>query len=277
MWQKLIRFVVISLVIWGAVYGVRAQVDEETAVTPTETASNTAADLYLYLPILMALPAPIQPGDGRLHNPSFEEGWTDLPPAPGYLINQQPQAWTLTWIEPGQPLYNSTDLAAGVPECVHKLNDQLPPDEQLGGPHALILDGETTYKLFHANAPFGAELRQTIYGLTPGTHWQITVPMQVHLHEDPDPFGAEAGVWVNGVGSWVNGAEMGDRAWYEHVVSFTVPANGQAEVVIRVKSKWPRAKDFFTDYLRLQAAAINTDNFPTTPSPLEFPPVAPID
>lgn len=220
------------------------------AVLPAATV--TATDYVLYLPVGFK---PSIPGDGRLHNPSFEEGWTDLPPVSGSLINQQPNAWTLTWVEPGQPLYDSSDLAGGIPECVHKLSDQLPPDEQLGGAHALILDGDTTYKLFHATAAFAAELRQTIYGLPPGSHWEIIVPIQVHLHDDTDPYAAETGVWVNGVGGWVNGAAMEDHTWYEHIIPFTVPQSGQAEIVIRVKSKWSHAKDFFIDYLRLQSAA----------------------
>lgn len=241
MWQKLLRFMISGGCAIGAA----------VALINTTGYSTAVADHDLYLPLLYKLPGPNLPGDGLLHNPSFEEGWTDLPPAPGYLINQQPHAWTLTWIKPGRPLYDSSDLAGGVPECVHKLSDQLPPDEQPGGPNALILDGRVTYKLFHASAPFGAELRQTIYGLEPGTNWQLIVPIQVHLHDDTDPYGAEAGVWVNEVGGWVNGVNMGDRTWYEHVVAFTVPANGQAAVVLRVKSKWPRAKDFFVDHLRL--------------------------
>jgi len=37
-----------------------------------------------------------------LKNPSFEDGWQDLPPAPGNLTNQQPAGWTLRWLEPGE-------------------------------------------------------------------------------------------------------------------------------------------------------------------------------
>ncbi len=74
-----------------------------------------------------------------LENGSFEdEGWTDLSP----VGNQQPVSWTLTWVEPGELLYDSdNDRAEVIPECVHKGSDQLPPDEQLGTPGALILDG----------------------------------------------------------------------------------------------------------------------------------------
>jgi hypothetical protein len=205
-----------------------------------------------------------------LRNGSFEEGWTDLPPAPGHLINQQPQGWTLRWIEPGESLFGANDTAGGVPECVHKLAHQLPPNEQPGGPDALILEGTTTYKIFHANAAFGAELKQTVTGLRPGSSATLTVPILAVLHGEPDPFGAESGVWVNGEGQWVNGGTTGNRNWFTHTCQFTVPENGQAEVVIRVKSKWPRPKDFFVDHVRLQAETgeAKRGDVPPIPDPL---------
>lgn len=188
-----------------------------------------------------------------LNNGSFTEGWTDLPPAPGFLVNQQPNDWRLRWIEPQESLFGEGDKAGGVPECVHKLAKQLPPHEQPGGTHALILAGDTTYKIFHASAPFGAELAQTVKGLQPGSSATLTVPIQVHRHGDPDPFGAESGVWVNANGRWVHSGDMVDRTWFEHTITFTVPDDGTADIRIRVKSKWPRPKDFFIDGITLDA------------------------
>lgn len=206
-------------------------------------------ETFVYLPALHS--AEVQQVQG-LQNGSFEEGWTDLPPAPGFLINQQPNAWTLTWVEPGQPIFDSSDLAGGVPECVHKLAYQLPPNEQPGGPDALILDGEATYKMFHSGAAFGAELRQVVAGLPPGSSWRLIVPIQLHLHNDlKDPYTAESGVWVNGVGDWANAEVMGDRAWYYHTLDLVAPDSGELDIVIRVKSKWPRPKDFFIDDVQL--------------------------
>lgn len=188
-----------------------------------------------------------------LKNGSFTAGWDDMPPAPGNLINQQPKGWTLRWIEPGKSLFGAADKAGGVPECVHKLSDQLPAHEQLGAPNALILAGNATYKIFHFGAAFGAELKQTVTGLKPGTQATLTVPVLVVLYDDPDPFAAESGVWVDGEGEWVNGGKMGNRNWFRHRVEFTVPENGQVTVEIRVKSKWPRKKDFFIDGITLDA------------------------
>ncbi len=237
------RRIMMFLVIFGVILGVKTAV-----ANPAPTL--TRADYMLYLPINAK---PSQPPSDLPRNPSFEEGWTNLPPAPGNLINQQPNEWTLSWVQPGQPLYDSSDLSGGVPECVHKLASQLPPDEQPGGPNALILDGTVTYKMFHAGAPFGSELRQTMTGLPPGSSWRLVVPVQVHLHGDTDPYSAEVRVQVNGAGSWVNAGTLGDRNWNEIAVPFTADQNGEADIVIQVKSKWPRAKDFFMDALRLES------------------------
>ncbi|NHZ72788.1 MAG: hypothetical protein GWP17_06865 [Aquificales bacterium] len=188
-----------------------------------------------------------------LKNGSFSNGWTDMPPAPGHLINQQPTGWTLRWIEMGESLFGAGDTAQGVPECVHKLSDQLPPNERLGGSSALILAGNATYKIFNAGAPFGAELKQTVTGLKAGTKAKLTVPVFADLHGETDPYGAESGVWVNGEGHWVNGGEMKNRRWFRHEIEFTVPDNGELEITIRVKSKWPRPKDFFIDGIEFEA------------------------
>ena len=199
-------------------------------------------------------------------NGNFSNGWEDMPPAPGHLINQRPMGWALRWVAPGEPLFDGTDRAGGVPECVHKLSDQLPPNEKLGGSDALILDGDAVYKIFHAHAPFGAELSQVITGLQPGSEALLKVPVLVVLHGETDIYGAESGVWVNGAGAWVNGQEMGNRRWHRHMVRFTVPDNGRAEIAIRVKSKWPRPKDFFIDDVRLEAIVA------PGPAPLPEPP-----
>lgn len=190
-----------------------------------------------------------------LKNGAFLEGWSDLPPALGNLINQQPKHWQLHWVEPGQPLYDSNDRAGGVPECVHKLAEQLPPNERRGGKDALILVGDTTYKIFHFGAPFGAELKQRVTGLKAGSKAKLTVPILAVLHGETDPFGAESGVWVNGEGEWANADRMVNRRWFRHVREFTVPENGTADILIRVKSKWPRKKDFFIDGIELEAVA----------------------
>lgn len=193
-----------------------------------------------------------------LKNGNFMAGWETLPALAeaNFLKNQRPNDWQLAWLNKGDALYDDSNTRVnGIPECVHKLSKQLPADEQLGGARALILDGDTTYKIFSASAIFGATLSQTVTGLAAGSQATLTVPIQVHLRGETDAYGAESGVWVNGEGGWVNGFDMGDRQWYRHIITFTVPDSGEAEIVIRVKSKWPKGKDFFFDGITLQAQA----------------------
>lgn len=214
-----------------------------------------------------------------LKNGTFTEGWTDMPPAPGNLINQQPKGWTLRWIEPGEPLFDSPDKATGVPECVHKLANQLPPNERRGGPNALILAGDTTYKIFHFAGAFGAELSQTVTGLKPGSQAKLTVPILAVRYNETDPYGTETGVWVNGEGGWANGNVMKNRQWYRHEVTFTVPGNGTAVIQIRVKNKWPVKKDYFIDNITLEAeeAEVEHDQPPSRPDAPKPTPVTPPD
>lgn len=207
-----------------------------------------------------------------LKNGNFSNGWETLAPVAGFLRNQRPNDWQLEWLEKGEPLYADPNAKSdGVPECLHKLSKQLPERERLGGPNALILSGDATYKIFHFGAPFGASLSQTVSGLKPGSEAKLTVPIQVHLHGEQDAYGAESSVWVNDVGGWVNGFDMGDRQWHKHVINFTVPENGTAEIVIRVKSKWPRPKDFFFDGITLEAVEAEDTPIDKPPKPQPKP------
>ena len=191
-----------------------------------------------------------------IRNGDFSEGWNDLEPTDWFLINQEPIGWKLELLDLGGSLYDDPNTQVrGIPECTHKLSEQLPPNEQIGQKNALILAGNATYKIFSANASFGASLSQTVTGLEPGSSVTVTVPIQVHLHGEKDMYGAESGVWLNDEGGWVNGYKMGDRKWYVHVVQTTVPANGEVALVIRMKSKWARPKDFFIDNVTMEGVA----------------------
>jgi len=215
-----------------------------------KTAVANQTDYFVFLPLVQV--SDYVPLTQTVVNGSFEDGWTDLPPTYGFLINQQPVGWQLTWMEPGAPLFESNDVAHGVPECIHKLQEQLPPDEWVGGPKALILDGTTTYKIFNSGASFGAELNQTLTGLPVGKRVKLIVPALAVLYGATDPYAAETSVWVNGVGGWKNWQEMGgDRVWYHHIITVTVPANGRLDVTVQVKSKWDAPVDFFVDDIQL--------------------------
>jgi len=217
-------------------------------------------------------PTPTPPADGNwIVNGSFEDGWSNLPPVEGFLINQNPNGWTLSWLERREEVWDLRTIhpddpivgvVSGVAEMIHKLSHQLPPDEQLGGPKALILDGRAVYKMFHRGAAFGSQLTQTVR-LPAGTY-RLTVPVQLHWHENLDPddptwdtYTAESGAWVlfdgQQKGGWATARDMGDRRWYDHVVEFTLPAEQYVEVLIRVKSIYLSPKDFFIDAVRLEA------------------------
>ncbi|MCK5292791.1 MAG: hypothetical protein KAR39_12350 [Thermoplasmata archaeon] len=198
----------------------------------------------------------------EIRNPSFENGWIDVLSS-AVTTNQQPAEWSLLWLEPGNYLWDSHDHAMVVPECVHKLSIQLPSSEQLGGPDALILDGDTVYKMF-SNGAFGAELRQVVTGLKPGSSAGVFVPVQIHRHDDNDPYAAEVGVWVNGIGQWT---QPNDKHWSQLRCFGKVDPNGALEVVIRVKSKWANRKDFFIDDITFDFVPANAE--PPPPPELE--------
>ena len=100
------------------------------------------------------------------------------------------------------------------------------------------------YKAFSATAKFGAQLRQVVTGLEPGSVAMVDVPVQIHRHGDEDQYAAEAGVWVNGRGYWT---QPPDKKWYVISVAGDVDDDGKVEILIRFKSKWLREKDFFID------------------------------
>lgn len=228
-------------------------------LTPTATATATATATPTNTPTPSPTNTP-EPTDtptatptstgNRLDNGSFENDWEDIE-----YGNQRPLDWAISFVPALQPLYDSSDLASGICECLHKGNSQLPVDEQLGGPNALVLDGEFTYKIFSANEAFGTELSSTSYGMQPGSQWRLTVPVQVHLQGDTGDYSAETSAWVNGVGGWATGIQMGDRNWCKHEQVFTVPGSGEVQVDIRFKSKWKNNKDFFIDDVWLLPAS----------------------
>ena len=120
-------------------------------------------------------------------NLSFEDGWETIE-----LGNQQPNGWYLEWSDPGDEMLSAgafpdddppvIETVSNPPECVHKLDWQLPPDEQPGGENALILDGKATYKVFGVG--FSASIWQWIEDIEPGSRLDFRVPVQVHHHGD---------------------------------------------------------------------------------------------
>jgi hypothetical protein len=188
---------------------------------------------------------PTSPFTQLLRNGSFEEGWTDLT-----VSIQKANYWDISWIQPGQAIYDDAELANSTPEFNHKLASQLPEIERPCQPEALILDGQTTYKIFW-HGKWGGELRQTVGGLTPGQQVKLTAPIWLDTVED---YGYEAAARVD-IGSastgWVWDFQVSQRKWTYHILKTTVPSSGQVTVVIRLKSRFYGA-DFFIDGIRLE-------------------------
>lgn len=223
-------------------------------------------------PTRIPMPTPT-PGFGPnlLANGSFEDGWTDLPPAPGYLINQEPAAWSLTWLPVGAQVWDPRPphhddpligIVSGIPEMIHKHENQLPDPEKPGQPGALILEGHYVYKIFHRAGSFASQLSQSV--TLPAGRYRLTAPVNLHWHENLDPndptwdtYTAESGAWVlaGGVslgGDWATAREMGNRRWFYHVIEFTLPNTTTVEARIRVKSIYRGPKDFFIDGVWLE-------------------------
>lgn len=209
-------------------------------------------------PVLPPTPAP--EGENLLTNPSFEEGWDDTPPV-GSLINQTPRGWQLEWVEPGQPSYGATNgktgepvTATAVPECLHKLAEQLPPNEQLGGDDALILDGRVVYKIFARGNAFATRLWQTVEGLPPHQTVRLFVPVQVHYQDAlNEPDDVEFWVTLNGQRHVEMANTLPHREWIIVEVNGVADEHGRVLVEIHCITKWRNSRDFFIDMAELFA------------------------
>ncbi len=97
-------------------------------------------------------PVTPDPAPNLLVNGSFDQGWTDddLNPA----TQQNPKGWLLRWNLTDTSPYSGQPYLLG--EGVHK--NAFPPDEQ----DDFLWDGPWTYKVFAADRPFWARLKQLL-------------------------------------------------------------------------------------------------------------------
>lgn len=234
------------------------------AMVSAETAPMRARPMTeLYLPALNKPELIFEP---MLLNPSFEDGWTDLPPAPGNLINQQPTAWQIAFVPIGDPLFNFTEISNGIPESIHKQSSQLPQHEQplCDGTNApfccdpalltctpLILDGEWVYKSFHFGASFGTTLSQALV-VPLGQPLSISVPIQIHSHGTINTFDAGVRLTVGDqTTDWLWLDQLADRTWVDVTLNFTATTQTPT-VTVDFVNRYNIARDFFIDDLRLQ-------------------------
>jgi hypothetical protein len=205
--------------------------------------------------------------DNLLYNGSFEEGWEDLPPTDFGLVNQEPVGWEVDWIAPGSKLYASEDAASVIPEIVHKGANQLPADEQLGGPRALITDGDHVLKVFAHAGAFGAELVQFLPELEPGT--QVNVDLDVCIDSaSSDAWAAEIGVAVSPVEPhpFADGYVLPGQPYWHNAAQVRALPGGRMKrlgltfeagerrmaLVIYMKSKWSEPCAFFIDNVSVE-------------------------
>ena len=205
-------------------------------------------------------------------NLSFENGWTDVGDQ-----QQQPLDWVLTQTEPGQAMGVSTKhsggtapdagmvtaLAEAKAEAVHKLSSQLPPNEQLGGARALILDGGKCYKIFWGLANEN-RLSAIITG-TPGSTVTMLVPILGESNLTPTPPNTRleddnwwATVKFGNVVDKRNYLQMtsvkqvsgNERNWNVFRCIETFPASGQLPLTITLQDNWG-GTDWFIDGLAI--------------------------
>lgn len=212
-----------------------------------------------------------------LYNPSFELGWQDV------IYHgrscQVPNGYTLSVAAIGSRLLSAgafvgvdhdpaLETARTIPEIVHKLTSQLPPDERAGGSHALILDGLKTFKGFIGNLPYSYTLSQTLSGLTPGATVALTIPVQVHYNPKPGGDGSPGACAFRAFcgateGAWLTfGSGLSDRQWSTVTLYAIVPADGNLTVGATFESRSEAGIDFFTDAWRLE---YSDDPEPPTP------------
>jgi hypothetical protein len=216
----------------------------------------------VYLPLIKkytVLPA-------NLANGSFEiETWFSDKPG-----NQHPTGWT--FYSPAQgvtmPFPTKMQQGSSVPaisngpgEYVHKLANQLPDDERVGGSRALILEGDQTYKAFGAAGPHALVLSQTITG-TVGEYLRVTVFIVGETHDglplEDDHF--VAAVRLGNVEDKRLYADMihnfdvpgNERAWNRFEVIALVPGSGQLTLSVIVQQNWWGRVDFFMDNFRAE-------------------------
>lgn len=238
--------------------------------TPTNTSTPTATPTATATPTITPTPS-ITPTPTKtlvfiapltIANPSFEGGW-DTDWANGGL--QYPHNWVTTWTPNGQEMPLSPKWQGGVQvpalstghgEYVHMLSSQLPPDEQLGQPRALILEGSTVYKPYSLWVANAIQLSQVVSG-PPGAYARVIVYILGEEHNpppyEPDHFAASVKLGATedrrGLAQMITHFDIpgNQRAWNKFDVLAQFPGSGQLTLTITMQLNWQTLTDFFID------------------------------
>lgn len=219
-----------------------------------------------------------------LVNPSFEAGWETIDTGYGGLKNQRPHGWRLMWLGLDSPIWaanrktGQVPVVTSVPECLHKIDWQLPPEERPGGERELIRDGKHVYKVFAQNGIWGVALTQTVEGPI-NTLLDVRIPVQVHYQDvlNPDsPDDVEIQLLANGrkVAEWLAIPDLPDREWAVLTAQGMTDGNGRCELTLRMMTKWQNSRDVFLDGLSVTAVPVNAPT-PPAPPPAPVPPTPP--
>jgi hypothetical protein len=220
----------------------------------------------VYLPYFAAYSPPAV---NIIANPSFEdENWfTDY----SHGGNQWPTGWTFYSPDTGELMPFATKSQGGATvearsggwgEYVHKYQYQLPPDEYLGAPRGLIIDGQLTYKAFSDHIPFALVLSQILHY----TAGHIVTVSGYIVGETSIPRCSGTGVLENDhfIASLQLGAvadtrpyvQMRDqyavpgnqRPWNKFQVTAQFPGSGNLLLKFIVQSNWGCEVNFFIDH-----------------------------
>jgi hypothetical protein len=217
-----------------------------------------------------------------LPNGSFtERPWRDIPV--GATVNQEPLHWALDCYEIGSDLDapkagpgDTHDLALTIPECVHKLEYQLPENERrflpdgTPNPNRLIydLEADTVYKAFSSVNPFGLVLSGEM-DLTPRRVVELRIPVRVHAHGNGD---TGAAYWrflaaCGGTDWFTFKRDFADRTWHVATFDVMVPDDGTLFYLVQMESHTIGGIDFFLSGLQWRYA----DSAPTPdPDPVDY-------
>lgn len=180
-------------------------------------------------------------------NGCFSDGWQTLLGG-----NQQPNEWLLSWNQEGSLLPNG-EYATRSPECVHKEDWQLPPNEQPGGDAALILCGDKTYKMFGDYGKWGAMLSCVIDGLTPDAWYYIGGNFQVHYEEvcnEIDDILIDFSAGDDKI--QLNTDDLHDRKWIYSETMCQADADGKILVDVHVYTKYQNRRTLFVDKFTIE-------------------------
>lgn len=216
--------------------------------------------------------------DNLLVNHNFSGAWSNIPATHGGF-HQVPEGWGLHYsIEGVQGCFNSKDdeyVTIGVqPECIHKLNGQLPPNEQLGGSEALVLSGTAVYKIFGTGI-WSAGLSQIVRNLTPGATYRFTFNLNVHYHDelgDDSPDDTQAHFELSQPEQYsesgilkLDTRDLPHKVWVTRSLEGVADSDGELEVWFNLCTVWVNSRSVFLDDFSLELVDVPVEP-PTEPT-----------